>query len=351
MDVGKSDLFDEAARFGKFPVALAGEADDHVGAEVQTVDAALGVQYEIGVFRRRIMAVHAFEHRVAAVLKREVQKAAHLGEACHGVDQSAVFSRGFGGTDADAEIARQGGDRLQQIGETLFARRVGAGVDAGQYELREAGFERLAAVREHLGKVAGARRSAQRRHDAVRAMVVAPLLDLDERAAPERETRQPALPKHPVGAGGLGRRFAAQYGGETAFCGVAADEVGSGAEHALFIGGGGAPDGDDPRRRIFAAEFPQGLTRLAFGFGGHGAGVDDQHVGRFRLRRPKSALRERGVQQRAVGGVEPTAERDDPGIPDHFFVRHARAPVGHASMHLPHSAHEAGNPALNAVPM
>ncbi len=74
--------------------------------------------------------------------------------------------------------------------------------------------------------------------------------------------------------------------------------------------------------------------------------VDDDHVGRQLLGKLITALGEGGEHQRTVGDVEPAAEGDDPG---YFLLRHASAPVGQASMHLPHPAQLAGNPASKAV--
>lgn len=72
---------------------------------------------EGGVFVRRIVTVHQLQNPVAAVLQREVQKAADLRLGGHDVEQPPVVGRRFGRAEPDAEISVDSGHGMDQLTE------------------------------------------------------------------------------------------------------------------------------------------------------------------------------------------------------------------------------------------
>ena len=88
-------------------------------------------------------------------------------------------------------------------------------------------------------------------------------------------------------------------------------ELGGVGYQAIHLGHGGellafdigsTPGDQQARLRICAARAADRLPRLADGFAGDGAAVDDHHVALLRQHRPDLL---------ALGDIEPAAERDD----------------------------------------
>ena len=112
-------------------------------------------------------------------------------------------------------------------------------------------------------------------------MVVAPLLNLNERAAPSvKGNGFDAFEiggNIDVGNGKVGGSRQKAFGGELFT--VAEDAVDFGHSGVRFGANlRGAPRDDQKGVRVFASGFANRLPALAFGFARHGAGVDDDDV-------------------------------------------------------------------------
>lgn len=96
-----------------------------------------------------------------------------------------------------------------------------------------------------------------------------------------------------------------QVGARRAFLGVAQDQVHLGhAGEGRGVDLGGAASDDEPGARPFAARLADRLAGLRHGFGGDGAGVEDDGVGQAVLGRPPA-------DDLALVGVQAAAESDD----------------------------------------
>ena len=136
------------------------------------------------VLRGRVAPAHRREDRVAARLQRHVQvRTERLGRGENAEEPGRQIER-LDAREPDARDAGRG-DRLDDVGQPRVAIVVAADVDAGEHDLaRTRGHERSRLGRQ-LVKRDGARYPASVRHDAVRAEVVAAVLDLQHGAGPE----------------------------------------------------------------------------------------------------------------------------------------------------------------------
>ena len=281
MHLRKAHALDKRETLLKVALRLGRKAANEVGRDRRVRERLADERDLRSVLRGCIVAVHAFEHRVAAALERQVELRTKPIEPFERAEQLFVDDADLERTqsDADVDVFERGDEFGKRRTDVLAVRRQ---VDARQHDLAAARGDRLA-LGDAIGKGARAAAAAQVRNEAIRTEVVAAVLNLDVRpravlggvAKPvvfERKRRY------------VGRLFAKAHRcrrlvGDAAYIGHAA----LAAERACVVLTRAA-DHRDRRRRILAQTARDELARLAFRLARHRAGVDDVSVRRFERR-------------------------------------------------------------------
>ncbi len=292
-------------------LALAGEAEDEVGAEggVRVEGADPGHQVEEGA--GRAAAAHPPQHGRAGVLQREVEVAADHRVGGHLLEQAGGELVGLEVVEAHPAQAVDPGQVAEQVDQGLAAAQVLAvagGVLGDQADLGDALAGQPGHLVEDLGGTPGAEPAPERRDGAERAVPVAALGQLDQGHRPpggrpgrERRPRrgrehhrQRPPPRRDEGGGGVrpegtdgsGRwvRIPSQQGRELAVVPKRDDGVGLGELDPQLLGvalGQAAGDQDraGPALVLQGGRVQDGLDRLALGRLHERAGVDDHGVG------------------------------------------------------------------------
>ena len=191
-------------------VGLAREADDDVGRHGEVGHDAPGVGEAGEVALGRVAAVHGGEHAIRAGLQRVVQLRAHRIGLGHRRERLQAHVLGVGRREPDPADAIDLAGGAQQVGEQRpDARRHVAAAASGELQVAPVAVDVLAEQRDlgdarrrparstsadDLVERTGDLHPADGRHDAERAVVVAPDLDRDPgvvgRLANRRERRR-----------------------------------------------------------------------------------------------------------------------------------------------------------------
>ena len=209
------------------------------------------------------------------------------------------------GTQAQTHLRRGRGNRLHSVGQCQRARQipaVGRDLDAGQHQLPVALGGQMRRLTRHFIQRQAADAAARIRDDAVGAEIVAAVLNLQHRAraAVGRARRQRLKVK------ALERIIHARDGRVLTECAqnviherllaaAAVHHVGTDGRRVLRAELRPAAAHGAQRLRVFLAQFADHLARLAPALRRDGAGVDDDQVDRFAVRRGRKAVR---VQER-----------------------------------------------------
>ena len=181
MDAGKADGADKIERFLRLLFRLAGKAGEHVrgdGAAGQVFAQAFDRAH---VLLWRVAAAHARKHARRAALHGEVELRHDAAQLRHAAGEFVGDGDGFQRAEAHARHGlSHGADGAQQ--RIARAPAIAGQVDAGNDDLRIAGFGEAAGFGAHIFQRHGAHRAAHRRDDAVGTVAVATLLDLHRRA-------------------------------------------------------------------------------------------------------------------------------------------------------------------------
>jgi hypothetical protein len=324
---------EEPLQLGHVGLALAGEAEDEVGAEggvrVEGADPADQVEEALG----RAAPAHAPQHGGAGVLQREVEVAADHRVGGHLLEQAGRELVGLEVVEPHPAQAVDGGQVAQQVDQGLAAAQVLAvagGVLGHQADLGDALAGQPGDLVEDLGRPPGAEPPPERRDGAERAVPVAALGQLDQghRPAggrPGRERRpgrgrehhrQRSPPRRDQRGLGRGRRPSEQLGKPTVV-GKGHDGVGLGQLGPQLLGVplGQAP-GDQhrpgPPVLLQGGRVQHRLDRLPLGRLHERAGVDDHRVGLLGVgHHPVAAGRQQPGRVLGVDLVAPAPEGDD----------------------------------------
>ena len=321
-------------------VGLAAEADDEVARHGRPGQLLADAGVHLEILADRVAALHPQKHRIAAVLRRDMEILANLGEIADGADQLGRHVARIIRDKLDPVEAVDGVEIVEKIGE---ARRPSAvaplvGVDrlADEGDLAAALGNELRGLGEDRRRGARLLRPADARHDTKRAELVAASLRPHERLKRRRPHRRIAVgvvaleaPGDGVAAAGgaveahLDPRRAA---GEDLFDDPryavklpgADDEVdprSPGADELLVLLRHAAEDTDDQSRTVLLllTDAPQGRPDLVFGMLADTAGVVEDCVGLSRARcQLPSLAAQRRHDKLAVEDVHLAADGLDP---------------------------------------
>ena len=290
MQIGQAQVVDGGQRVLEHGVALGREPGDEVGAEYH-----VGAGAPRGMAERQgagpVMApAHALEHDVVGGLQAQVQVRHEAGFFGESDQQVPIHVARIDGAEAQApQLGHLGQNAAHQAAQGRPVGQVGAvrrNIDPGQHHLGVAVAGQAAHLFDDGAGGQAAARPTGEGDDAKGAAVIAPLLHLGESTGPALQSANGETPLpgfvtvHDIGDAEPFRALAYRAPSRRLhFFGIAQHlvDLGHGGE-GLGIDLGGAAGDDDAGSRMAPPQAADGLARLAAGFGGNRAGVDDEGI-------------------------------------------------------------------------
>ncbi len=192
--VDEFHTIDDVEGLREFVIRLTGEANDDVGRDRWAIECCIHAVDHAAEIIASVLAIHAAEERIRSALQWQMKMGDDLGMLLHRGDQGIGQVAGFEaakpqaveGGDFGAQSRNQVGHRMSiRLGLAAAERRElaeSAEEDSGQHDLPMAGLDQSPGFLDHIVDRLAPQARPKLRDDAVGAMGIATVLNLEHRA-------------------------------------------------------------------------------------------------------------------------------------------------------------------------